>query len=88
MMQMKEGGEEHKVVPADEQVDVRKKKFSWVGCDSRSNGEHDQHVGTDNHEANAKMCVDGFEMPDDGNGGGCVFLFLVILLSDFRWSMY
>ena len=27
--------------------------------------------------ANAKMCVDGFEMPGDGNGDECVFLFSI-----------
>jgi hypothetical protein len=91
MMQMKEEEEEHHVVPGDEQGDVpdRGRRLQKCGGSASIPGPMTTTPAPTITRVKAKMRVEGFEMPDDGDGYACVFLFYFI--SSFclnGWSIY
>ena len=80
-MQMKEEHEEHKFGPVDKLMDVPRE---------RGRGRRTQKFGgapaipglttSMGTTSKAKMRVEGFEMPDEADSDGCVFLFLFLFL--------
>ena len=82
LMQMKQEDEEHKVVPVDEQGDVpvrgrRLQKFSGsVSIPDPTAGMTSTSASTITR-VKARMRVEGFEMPEDADADGCVFLFFI-----------
>jgi hypothetical protein len=77
---MKEEDEQHKVVQVDGQVDVpdRGRRLQKCGGSAASPGPMTTTSAPTITRVKARMSVEGFEMPDDGDGYGCVFLFYFI----------
>ena len=76
MIQMKEDDEEHQVVPIDENPE-RGRKAQKFGLSVAIPGPMAAPTIT---RVKAKLRVEGFEMPDNGDDDGCVFLILTLFL--------
>jgi len=90
-MQMKEEEqEEHKVVPVDEQADVpdRGRRLQKYGGSAAIPGSMTTTSAPTITRAKAKTRVEGFEMPDESDGYGCVFLFYFYFLRLFVWMVH
>ena len=91
IMQMKQEDEEHKVLPADEQRDVpmrgrRLQKSSGPGAIPDPTASMTSTSAPTITRVKARMRVEGFEMPDDADADGCVFILFYYF--NFRWSVY
>jgi len=90
-MQMKEQEqEEHKVVPVDEQVDIpdRGRRLQKYGGSAAIPGSMITTSAPTITRVKAKARVEGFEMPDESDGYGCVFLFYFYFLRLFVWKVH
>ena len=76
MIQMKEDDKEHQVVPIDENPEhgCKAQKFGLLVVIP---GPTAAPMIT---RVKAKLCVEGFEMPDNGDDDRCVFLILTLFL--------
>ena len=90
-MQMKEQEqEEPKVVPVDEQADVpdRGRRLQKHGGSAAIPGSMTTTSAPTIMRVKAKARVEGFEMPDESDGYGCVFLFYFYFLRLFVWMVH
>ena len=76
MIQMKEDDEEHQVVPIDENPE-RGHKVQKFGLSVAIPGPT---AVLTIMRVKAKLRVEGFEMPDNGDDDGCIFLILTLFL--------
>jgi len=83
-MKMKEQEqEERKVVPVDEQADIpdRGRRLQKYGGSAAIPGSMTTTSAPTITRVKAKARVEGFEMPDESDGYGCVFLFYFLFPS-------
>jgi len=92
MMQMKmeQEQEERKVVPVDEQADIpdRGRRLQKYGGSAAVPGSMTTTSAPTITRVKANARVEGFEMPDESDGYGCVFLFYFYFLRLFVWKVH